>query len=72
MNFKNEIEKLINKWNPTAKKFGVDGEFVTYRAYVKGIPVGFRVPVEEVKGLNEEEPAQLLIKWLKVPCHEQE
>lgn len=73
ISYKNHIKKLLYKEKPVARKWGEEPEFIWYETRLEdfsepvSLRVLFKIPVEEAKSFKEEEPAQLLIRWLYEP-----
>lgn len=67
----NEIKKALYKEKPTAVRFGETNEesfisnVIMYKAQLEDIgKIYFYVPKSEAVNFKDEEPAQLLIRWI--------
>lgn len=61
----NDIKKILYKEKPTAKLIGEVGGTKHYLAETSIGGIGFQIPFEEGKDFQEQEPAQLLIRWIR-------
>lgn len=66
----NEIKKALYREKPIARKYSynlvMEGGVMHYKTILSnGVKVYFKIPVRDApENLAEEEPAQLLIRWL--------
>lgn len=63
----NDIKKILYKEKPSAKLSFKSETAVVYQATTSVGTLLFEVPVSEAKNFNNDEPAQLLIRWLVIP-----
>lgn len=68
---RNQIKKILYKEKPIASKVSYDltmrGGFYTYVAKTSVGNVFFRIPESDApNNLNDDEPAQLLNRWLEI------
>ena len=61
----NEIKKVLYKEKPIANYFGAKENSFLYSARTSIGQIWFEVPKEESGNFKLEEPAQLLIRWIK-------
>lgn len=65
----NEIKKALYKEKPTARVTNLDStaDRCEYRTdLADGTEVVFDIPMKEALDFMDEEPAQLLIRWIKI------
>jgi hypothetical protein len=62
----NDIKKELYKQKPVAVRTSFKGEYTHYVTQLSNNTiVEFRVPNNEAENFKDEEPAQLLIRWIK-------